>query len=99
MIGPDFPDPGLYKGLEGINRYMGIFLEPWEKLTIESEEIEQVGDSVVALVRQAGTGKSTGIETEFRYWQVWTFADGKVVHWQNYRDREGAVEAAGSPEG
>ena len=94
MIGPDFPDTGHYKGLEGVLRYTRHFLEPWDRITIEAEEMEVVGDSVVAAVLQAGTGSGSGAATEFRYFQVWTFADGKVVRWQNYRDRESALEAA-----
>ena len=99
MIGPDFPDPGLYEGLEGINRYMTIFLEPWERLTIEAEDFEEAGDSVVVAVLQSGTGSGSGAATEFRYFHVWTFAGGRVVHWQNYRDRDEAVEAARAASG
>lgn len=94
VIGPDFPDTGHYHGLEGVLRYTKLFLEPWDRITIEAEEMEVVEESIVAAVLQAGTGSVSGAATEFRYFQVWTFADGKVIHWQNYRDRESAMEAA-----
>ena len=95
VIGPDFPDTGLYKGLEGVNRYTRLFLDPWDRITIKAEEMEVEGTSIVAAVLQEGTGSGSGAATEFRYFQVWTFADGKVVRWQNYRDRESALAAAG----
>ncbi len=96
VIGPDFPDTGLYEGLEGVLRYTKLFLEPWDRITIKAEEIEDVGDSVVAAVLQEGTGSGSGAATDFRYFHVWTFADGKVIRWQNYRDRESALAAAAS---
>ena len=95
VIGPDFPDSGHYEGLEGINRYMRLLLEPWDRLTIAAEKIEAVGDhGVIVAVLQTGTGSGSGIPTEFRYFHAWTFSDGKVVRWENTRDRESALAAA-----
>jgi hypothetical protein len=38
-MGPDFPDAGEHTGAEGVSAYMRDFLEPWERLTIEAEEM------------------------------------------------------------
>ncbi len=38
-------------------------------------------------------GRAAAPPTEFRYFQAWTFSDGKVVRWENTRDRESALAA------
>jgi ketosteroid isomerase-like protein len=95
VIGSDFPDAGTYEGLEGIREYMRGFLEPWTRVTIAAEELTDAGDAVLAAVHQSGTGESSGVETELRYFQVWTFRDGKVGRLEGFRDRARALEAAG----
>jgi ketosteroid isomerase-like protein len=95
IIGPDFPDAGTYEGVEGIREYMRGFLEPWTRVTIAAEELTDAGDAVLAAVHQSGVGKSSGVETEFRYFQVWTFRDGNVVRLEGFRDRAQARVAAG----
>jgi len=97
VIGSDFPDAGTYEGLPGIREYMRGFLEPWTRLTIAAEELTDGSDAVLAAVRQSGVGESSGVETELRYFQVWTFRAGKVVRLENFRDPAHARAAAGVP--
>ena len=59
--------------------------------------IIDAGDAVLAAVHQSGTGESSGVETELRYFQVWTLRDGKVVRLEGFRDGDRAREAAGLP--
>lgn len=70
VIGSDFPDAGTHEGFEGIREYMRGFLEPWTRVTIAAEEPTDAGDAVLAAVHQSGTGESSGVETELRYFQV-----------------------------
>jgi ketosteroid isomerase-like protein len=93
---PGFPEAGTYEGLAGFAAYMHTFLDAWEKVTIEVVELTEVGDSIVAEVAQRGIGKGSGAATDFGYFQVWTFRDGKVVRLEVIRDREAAFEAAGA---
>jgi len=93
---PGFPEAGTYQGLEGFAAYMHTFLDAWEKVTIEAAELTDAGDSVVAEVVQIGVGKGSGASVEFRYFQVWTFRDGKVIRLEVIRDRDAAFEAAGA---
>ena len=99
VIGPGFPDTGTYHGLEGVLRYTRLFLEPWTRLTIEAEETIEAGDRFFVAVCQRGMGTGSGAVTDFRYFHVWTFRDGRVVHWQNYRERDEALVAAGVEQG
>ncbi len=96
--GTGFPEAGAYLGLEGIADYMRTFLEAWQRVTIEAEDLVDGGDSVVAAVVQRGIGKGSGASTEFRYFQVWSFRGGKVIRIEILRDRSAAFDAAGISE-
>jgi len=95
VLNPEFPDSGNYVGLEQIASYMREFLEPWELLTISPGEIVAGENVVVAAVVQRGTGRQSGLETELRYFQVWTLRNDRVARLENVREREDALEAAG----
>jgi ketosteroid isomerase-like protein len=97
--GEGFPEPGSYLGLEGIAEYTRTFLEAWEKVTIEAEDLVDAGNSVVAAVVQRGIGKRSGaVPAELRYFHVWTFRAGSVIRLDVIRDRTEALEAAGLSE-
>ena len=94
---PEFPESGTYLGPDGVTDYMRGFLEPWTQITIAAEEIVEAGDSVVVAVNQRGVGAGSGAITELRYFHVWSFRGGKVIRWENFRDREEAFAAVGLP--
>jgi ketosteroid isomerase-like protein len=97
--GQGLPEAGAYLGLDGLRDYMRAFLEAWERVTIEAEEILGAGDSVVAKVVQRAVGRESGVEpAEFEYFQIWSFRGGKVIRLEVVRDREEALEAAGLSE-
>jgi ketosteroid isomerase-like protein len=93
-----FPERGSYAGIEGVSRYMRTFLEAWETITIEAEELTDAGESVIAEVMQRGVGKGSTAETDFRYFHVWTFRGDRVIRLDTIRDRADAFEAAGLSE-
>jgi ketosteroid isomerase-like protein len=75
-MGPEFPDAGVHAGLEGVAAYMRAFLEPWEWITIAAEELVDSGDRVLVRVLQSGTGASSGVAVELRYFHLWSFTGG-----------------------
>jgi ketosteroid isomerase-like protein len=79
VLGPEFPDQGVYPGRDGVRTYMRSFLDPWEKLTIKAEELIGGGGKVLVRVLQSGTGVGSGVAVELRYFQLWTFEDGTPV--------------------
>jgi ketosteroid isomerase-like protein len=93
--GAGFPESGAYHGREGIRRYMRTFLETWARLTIETDDFLEAGDTVVAEVVQRGAGKGSAAPGEFRYFHVWSFRGRKVIRLEAIRNREDALEAAG----
>ena len=74
-------------------------MELWESFDIEVEEITQASDSQVFIgIRGSARGKASGVETELRAWQVFTFVDGKAASREIFLNRDEALEAAGLSE-
>jgi len=95
VMRPEFPDSGTYLGPEQVADYTRGFLEPWERITIEATEIIEAGDSIVAAVTQRGIGMASRIETEFSYFNVWTFRGPLIIRFETFREREQALAAVG----
>ena len=56
------------------------------------------GDKVLAEIRMAGRGASSGLPIEQTAWQVTTFRVGKMVGFHGYRSRDEALKAMGLAE-
>jgi len=87
-----------YRGPEGIARATERWLEAYEELTVELEQIVGAGDRLVSIHRARGRARHTGIEFELTYAYFWTFRDGKVIHLRSFLDPAEAREAAGISE-
>ena len=88
---PDLGD-GVMHGRAGVRRFWMVWLSAWESIDFEYELVE-AGDKVVVLIEQENEGSQVNVP--LRYAQIWTFADGEVVHWKLYNDPGQALEAAG----
>src|SRR4051812_30220094 len=87
-----------YRGYEGVVRAGKRWIEGSESLFIEFERIVGSGDRLVSIHR-ARTKSSYGrLEFEFPLAYVWTFRDGKVIHFRSVRDIGEAIAGAGSGE-
>ena len=84
-----------YRGREGVVRATERWVEPFEWLAVELQQIVGTGDRLVSIHRFRAKARHTGIELEGPVAYAWTFRDGKVVHFRSYRDPEEALEAAG----
>jgi ketosteroid isomerase-like protein len=89
-------NPAVYDGHDGIRRFYAEVREVWERYTWEPEELIEQGDLVVALLRSAGRGRGSGIELERRTAMVWTVRQDRATSLRFFRDREAALESAGS---
>src|ERR1043166_7427260 len=69
-----------YRGHEGVVRATERWLEPFEWLEIELERVVGAGDCLVSIHRVRGKARHTGIELEGPVAYLWTFRDGKVIH-------------------
>jgi ketosteroid isomerase-like protein len=59
------------------------------------EQILGSGDRLVSVHHVHMRARHTGIEFEGPVAYVWTFRDGKVIHFRSYRDPQEALEAVG----
>ena len=98
VLRPEFLDAGFYVGPEEIAKYMRDLLVDWSDLAIEGESFTDAGDSVVVQARQRGVGTGSGVATEDRYFQVWTFRGDAIIRIESIRQRAEALEAVGLSE-
>jgi ketosteroid isomerase-like protein len=91
---PDVPEAGTLTGREEVRLWLERFLEAWEELEIELDELIESGDQLVALVRFHGVGKGSGVQVEGGVdAHVWTVRDGRAVAVSLYQGtREGLEE-------
>jgi ketosteroid isomerase-like protein len=91
----EVPDPGVYRGLDGMQTFFSSWDESWGSSELEPQEFIDAGDHVVSVVRQVGRGRTSGVEVEQTIIQVWTLRGGKLVRMEMYPDRDAALEAVG----
>jgi ketosteroid isomerase-like protein len=93
-----WPERQTYAGLNGAREFATAWLEAWDEWEVEVEELHDAGESVVAVLRQRGRSKATGLPTEMHFAMVWAFRDGKLVRMRMYASPDEALEAAGLSE-
>jgi len=89
----DDPDPGTYRGYEGVETYWSQWRAAVGQLHFKIEEILDAGDSVVVVARRQGKGEHSGLEISDRVIQVFEFEDSKCVRVHEYYDRDAALSA------
>jgi ketosteroid isomerase-like protein len=85
----------IYRGYDGIGEFFGKWTEEWDDYRFEVQDILDAGDRVVAIVRDEGRGKSSGIKLERQHAEVWTIRDGKVIRIEPYDHKAEALAAVG----
>ncbi len=85
-------------GPQAVREFFRSWSGTFEDWGYEMQEIIDAGASVFVSVRQWGRGKGSGVPVEYRFFQVWTFKNGKVIRFQGFRDKAEALEAAGLSE-
>ncbi len=92
-----WPEKQYYSGFEGVREFLSGWLEAWDDWRLELDELHDAGDDkVVVIVSQYGKSKSTGVEVEMRFGQVWMLRGERYMRMQMYADPTEALEAAGA---
>jgi uncharacterized protein len=92
-------DPGPMHGKEAVRAYMQDWLDMFDDVKMEPVELIDAGeDQVIAVLRNSGRAKLSGVETDLTFAALYTFRDGKVARGREYWTREEAFEAAGLSE-
>jgi ketosteroid isomerase-like protein len=91
--------PGLdpvYEGHEGLLRFFTAFVEPWDEVSIDLEQVvdDRPGQSLIRARFQA-RGRE-GIAVDGTFFQMWRWdEDGLVSEFLGYEDEAEARRAAG----
>ena len=94
---PDFPQH--LRGLAEVIAFAEQYRDGWIDLAYELLEVIELPDGrVVALVRQSGRGRQSGVPVVFHYFALYTIRDGKVRKMELFRHRADALQAAGLDE-
>jgi ketosteroid isomerase-like protein len=94
----DFPDKGIYHGVEGVREWTRGIEDAFEGLVWEFEEITDLDqDRVLVVTRLKGHGQFSKIGIDYRFPYVLTLRDGIVIRVDRYRDRAEALKALGVP--
>lgn len=86
-----------FHGPDGVAEAFRRWNEAFASTRLELLEILGDGDTLVSIHRFQTTAHHTGIEFKGEFAYVWTFRDGKVVHYRS-TDREQALKAVGGEE-
>ena len=87
-----------HAGPEGFRKTWLDWLEPWATYRSSIDELIDVGNRVVLLLRDYGRRKGMDAEVELIGASICTFREGKIARWEDYIDRAQALEAAGLSE-
>jgi ketosteroid isomerase-like protein len=98
-LGPDFEfhhvwDGRVFKGFEGTMKWIADTRETWEDYSQEVEEIIELGDDVVVVLRISGRGGGSGVPVTQELAVLWRFEDGEAVQARSFTSREEALVAA-----
>jgi len=84
-----------YAGPEGFRKNWLDWLAPWATYRSTIDELIDVGERVVLLLRDYGRRKDMETEIELIGASICTIRDRKIARWEDYADRADALEAAG----
>jgi uncharacterized protein len=89
---------GTHRGIAAMGEALLRQLDAWEDFQMEVEEIAEQDESVLAVVRERGRGRHSGIDVDELFFHLWTIRDEKATRLQVFVRREQAVAAAGWPD-
>jgi ketosteroid isomerase-like protein len=93
------PAKGIYRGKEAARGFWTTFVEAFEGMSWDLEEIIEVDESrVIAVNHFRARGRESGIEVDAVGAQLWTISEGKERSVQLYQSKTEALEAAGLSE-
>ncbi len=93
-----WPEQQTYEGIDGAREFIRIWMDAWDDWEMDLEGLHDAGDKVVAVGRQRGRAKSTGVKVDMKFAQVITFEHGMQTRMQMYADPAEAFAAAGLSE-
>jgi ketosteroid isomerase-like protein len=98
VIGPDFPEVGVFVGPEGIRDYMHRFLDQWERFKIEANQLRGGGRHSPRGSRPARQRKGKRDRGRQPLLPALQLSGGRIVRMESIMSEREALEAAGLSE-
>ena len=89
----ELPDPQTYQGAEGATQAAAEAGEEFDDYRIEPDEILDLGDHILVVATQSGTGKVSGVPVEGPIVHLWRMRDGIAASMQAFSTKEQALAA------
>ena len=95
---PGAVEGGRYVGRAGIRRYFSEIGETWKRLTVECDELRDLGDRVLALGHAVGYGSGSGIAVEMPLAFIAELHGGRISRAATFGSHADALKAIGLEE-
>jgi ketosteroid isomerase-like protein len=96
-VAPDlFPEPGPYRGREGVRTFWETWHETFQEFRIEVLQVHDLEEHVVVIMRVLGTGRDSGVQVDTpAFPAVWTWRGDDIVRMEMFTTEDAAGEAIG----
>jgi ketosteroid isomerase-like protein len=84
-----------FQGHEGFRHAWNAWLEAFDDLQVEPNEVTDLGDRLLIGIRSVGRGTASGAQVDQNGFTLYTFREGLVASQEFFLDRETAERAAG----
>lgn len=96
---PEWVEDPEYHGHDGIRKLLGVFTADFDEFVIETPELRDLDDRVLALYKQTARIKGSGAPFhQLTGALCWDFRDGKIGKLRFFLNWEAALEAVGLAE-
>ena len=90
------PAKGIYRGREEIREFQTTFLDAFEEVRWDPQEIIEVDDSRLIIVNHIRMrGRGSGVEVDAVGAQLWTITEGLARSVKLYQSKGDALDAVG----
>ena len=96
LLPPDLET--VFYGHDGYLRLWRYWIDAFEDIRWDPEEILDFGDKVLVTTKQSGHGSGSGVGVSEPVFQLFTFRRGLVIRQQDFVNRAEALEAVGVSE-
>jgi SnoaL-like domain len=93
LIAPD--QEAVFYGHDGYLQLWRYWLDAFEDIRWDPDEILDSGDKLLVTTQQRGQGSGSGVGVSKPVFQLFTLRRGLVVRQEDFADRDQALEAAG----
>ena len=89
---------GAYRGHDGIRRFFADNDESFDVFEPDFREVRDLGDRILAVGTIHIRARGSTVETDIPVAGVFTFRRGKLLRWEDFRERRLALAAVGLSE-